>query len=97
SVQLQDEYFLVVAMQIETVQRTPSCVDVDLGAAAEERLERLGEVRERRVQLVDRIEGQRRAAPKMIGHVLGAYARREPVEIRVGRRFEVAALTRQPE
>src|SRR5437773_12339795 len=39
SVELKDEYFLVVAMQVETVQGAPSGVDIDLRAAAEERLE----------------------------------------------------------
>ena len=39
TIELKDEDFLLVAVQIETVNRAPCGVDVDLRAAAKERLE----------------------------------------------------------
>src|SRR6185295_11994292 len=83
--------------QIETMQVTPPRVDIDLRAAAEECLERFGQAGEGLVQFVDGVERQRRTAPKMIGHVPGAYPGRKSTEVRVRGRLEVAALTRQPE
>jgi len=48
------------------------------------------------VHFVERIERQGGAAAQMIGQISRAYARREALEIRIGRGIEVAALTREP-
>src|SRR4029077_19095279 len=72
SLQVEDEHLLVVTMQIEAVQGTPRRVEINLRVAAEERLERFAQAGEWLVQFVDRIERQRRAAPKLLGDVAGA-------------------------
>jgi len=43
AIHMQDEYLVVVAVQIEAVQSTPSRVHIDFRPAAKKRLERLGE------------------------------------------------------
>jgi hypothetical protein len=84
-------------MQIEPVQRAPRGVEVDLRPAVEERLEAFGQTRQRFVQLVDRIERQRRAATQMIRHVLRANPRRGSFKVGIRRRIEIAALEGQPD
>ena len=96
-VQLENEDFLAVSMQIEAVQGAPPCVDIDLGAATEERLERFRQPRQRLVQLVDCVKGQRRAAAQVIGQIFRADARGVTVQVRVRRRIEIASLQRQAE